>query len=283
MSDNKQISVIGQICQTIDKMSDTFKESLNGTGITPARFTATAKTAIQTHNDKSKLETADRQSLYLAIRKAASDGLMPDNREAALVCYFNKDKGVNEVQYQPMVQGLVKLARNSGEISSISSEVVFEGDHFELIHNSEGVKFEHKPYYVGERTNPILVWACVKLKSGETIVRALTQKRVMMIAMRSKMPSNYDPAKGKDWEEFWRKAAIRNVLKYAPRSTALDSAIQSDDVEFQEQTIEQKPIVTETPKETKASAKIKEAVKEEQPVIIEAEIIEENFDDAPPM
>lgn len=263
---SQQLTVIGQICTAIDKMQGGLSESLNGTGINPDRFVATAKMAIQTHADKDKLEKADRQSLYLAIKRAAGDGLMPDNREAALVVYGS------QVQYQPMVQGLVKLARNSGEIESINSEVVFEKDQFELSFQIDGVKFNHAPNWKEDRGNPVLVWATVKLKSGEVIARAYPKKRIDQIATRSRMSVNYDPAKGKDWEEFWRKAAIRNILKYAPKSTAIENALSVMDSEFQNETIETvETVIQPIQEETKKTRAAKVVNPEPEPITIESE------------
>src|SRR5262245_10111967 len=51
-----------------------------------------------------KLADADRKSLIMATIRAAADGLLPDNREAAFVLYGNK------VQYLPMIGGLRKIA-----------------------------------------------------------------------------------------------------------------------------------------------------------------------------
>lgn len=276
-----QVSVIGQICQTIDKMQPSLEENLQGTGISVNRFLATAKTAIQTHPQKDKLEQADRNSLYLAIKKSASDGLMPDGREAALVVYGNT------AQYQPMVQGLVKLARNSGEIESINSEVVFENDEFELYYDFDGTKFKHSPNWKEDRGQPVLVWASVKLKSGEVIARAYPKDRIMQIASRSKMSKNYQPNQGLDWEEFWRKAAIRNILKYAPKTTAIEKALEANDGEFSFDD----EVIEETPKPTKKAGKRKtkaeEVVKseepkqEDEPEIIEAEIVGSDEEDIP--
>lgn len=282
----KQPTATAQICQTIDKMSAGFSESLQGTGIAVGRFVATAKMAVQTHADKSRLEAADRGSLFLAIKKAAGDGLMPDNREAALVIYGN------QVQYQPMVQGLVKLARNSGEIESINSEVVYENDEFELYHDFDGVQFKHLPNWKEDRGQPILVWAAVKLKSGERIARAYPKSRIMQIATRSKMGSNYDPLKGKDWEEFWRKAAIRNILKYAPKSTALEKALDTDSKEFD---YSDEVVEHDAPKaapanpstanpstakrETKASTVVKQAAAPEPTITPDGEVIDAEFSD----
>lgn len=277
---SKQVTVMGQICNGIDVMHSGLAESLNGTGISPDRFIATAKMAVQTHVQKDRLEKANRGSLYLAIRKCAGDGLYPDNREAALVVYGD------QVQYQPMVQGLVKLARQSGEIESINSEVVFENDEFELSFEMDGVKFKHKPDWKGERGKPVLVWATVKLKSGEVIARAYPKSRIDAIATRSKQAGNYNPSTGKDWEEFWRKAAIRNILKYAPKSTLIERALEADDYEFNDNktVIENEPAsAPETKKtgETKASKIVKHEPEEvvfDEPVhtdVIDAEYTEE--------
>ena len=253
----KQVSVIGQICQIIDKMQPSLDENLKGTGISVNRYIATAKTAIQTHPQKDKLESADRNSLYLAIKKSAGDGLMPDGREAALVVYGNT------VQYQPMVQGLVKLARNSNEIESINSEVVYENDEFELYYDFDGTKFKHAPNWSGDRGSPILVWASVKLKSGEVIARAYPKERILQIASRSKMSKNYHPGQGLDWEEFWRKAAIRNILKYAPKTTAIEKALEESDHEFSFDNDEAKYEEKKTEKTKKRTTKAEEVVKSE--------------------
>ena len=104
------------------------------------RFVRTVNTAIQLNPD---LAAADRRSLMAACMKAAQDGLLPDGREGALVIYNTKTKvqengreverWVKNVQWSPMVAGLMKKARNSGEIAGISASVVFRHDHFKLV------------------------------------------------------------------------------------------------------------------------------------------------------
>lgn len=275
---NTQLTTIGQICQTIDKMEGSLNENLQGTGISVKRFLATAKTAVQTHADKDRLASADRNSLYLAIKKSATDGLMPDNREAALVVYGN------QVQYQPMVQGLVKLARQSGEIESLGAYVVYSEDSFTYrvgidtlpLHEAGG----DKGWFSANRGEPIGVWAYVKLKTGDYLEPVmLTKERVDRIAKRSKQAKNYDPKQGLDWEEFWKKAAIRNILKYAPKSTQLEKAMATMDDEFDAESEDiylntaPEP-VKEPEKETRAA----KAVKEEPEVIdVESVVVDEEI------
>jgi recombination protein RecT len=230
---SKELTPIGQICVTLDKMEGSIADALKGTGISVTRFLATAKTGIQTHPDADKLAKADRQSLYLAVKRAASDGLMPDGREAALVCYFNKDKKAYDVQYQPMVQGMVKLATNSGEIEAIGAYIVYEKDKFSYRAGIDPIPVHEAENWFSDRGDPVGVWGFVKLKNGNYLKPTLLPKeRVLRIATRSKRASQYDPKAGPDWEEFWQKAAIRNVLKYAPRSSLLDKMLDADSSEF---------------------------------------------------
>lgn len=275
------LTPIGQICQALDKMEGSFNESLQGTGINPKRFLATAKTAVQNHADKDRLAQADRQSLYLAIKSSATDGLMPDNREAALVIYGNK------VQYQPMVQGLVKLARQSGEIESLGAFVVFERDTFIYRVGQDSLPLHEaggdKGWFSSDRGEPIGVWAYVKLKTGDYLEPVmLTKERIDRIAQRSKQAKNYSPKLGLDWEEFWKKAAIRNILKYAPKTTQLERAIAAEEEEFdmtQDDVILNADAVADVPKETKAAQVVKakpvEPVQEAQ--VIDADFTEEEM------
>jgi phage RecT family recombinase len=73
-------------------------------------------------------DPAARRSLLTSCVKCATDGLVPDGREAALVMFKTKDGPA--IQYMPMVSGILKKVRNSGELLSISSNVVHEKDHF---------------------------------------------------------------------------------------------------------------------------------------------------------
>lgn len=267
----KEVTKIGQICQGLDKLEPSLNENLKGTGLSVGRFLATAKTAVQTHQQRDRLENADRNSLYLAIKAAATDGLMPDNKEAALVIYGNK------VQYQPMVQGLVKLARQSDEIEAIGAYVVYENDKFTYRAGIDAIP-QHDAEWFGDRGAPIGVWAFVKLKTGDYLDPVmLTRDRINRIASHSKQAKNYDPKNGNHWEEFWKKAAIRNVLKYAPKSSAVEKVLDKDVHEFEfdmeEPAPEPTPEATKKPKK-KRQTKAQKVIKDEDPAIEEPPIID---------
>ena len=132
---NKEL--VKQVCKAVHTMKPQFAESLPA-GLDPDKFIRNATNAIQMHPQQEKLLNADRQSLFLSLQKAAVDGLNIDGREAALTVFNTKVGGewISKAQYMPMTLGLVKLARNSGEISTISAEVVYSNDEFIHYHDS---------------------------------------------------------------------------------------------------------------------------------------------------
>jgi recombination protein RecT len=225
----KQLTPIQEVCVNIERMAPQFEQALIGSGVSKERFIRTTLQGIQSHRDKDKLASANRASLYLACQKAAQDGLILDNREAALVVFGN------EVGYLPMVQGLVKLARNSGEIAKIAAEVVYSKDKFTYRPGMEEAPLHEPDWFAHDRGEPVGVWATVTLKTGEVVTAILPKKKVMAVASKSKNGYQYDPAKGSFYDEWWKKTAIRNVLKYAPKSTQLARAMeQEDEADFQE-------------------------------------------------
>ena len=191
--------------------------------IDPDAFARTVQTALQLQPD---LLQCTSRSLFLACMKAATDGLTIDGREAALVIRNVKVSKKNEQDrwekhavYQPMVQGLMKLARNSGEIASIISHVVYENDSFSYVLGDDE-RIEHAPApFDKDQGRPIAVYAIVKLKDGTAIREVMRGKAVLAIGAQGQNSFQYDPEKGKNFAEWWRKTAIRRITKYIPRSS----------------------------------------------------------------
>jgi len=124
------------------------------------KFIRTTLTAVQMNPD---LLQADRRSLLGACMKAAQDGLLLDGREAAPVIFNTKDG--KKVQYMPMVGGILKKIRNSGELASISAQVVYDKDDFKYeLGDNESIT--HKPFLGEDRGKQIAVYAVAKTKDG---------------------------------------------------------------------------------------------------------------------
>lgn len=194
------------------------------------RFARIVKTAaIQTPD----LLIADRSSLFMSCFKTAQDGLLPDGREAALVIYNTKQKDGSYkklVQYMPMIAGVLKKIRNSGELASISANVVYEKDEFDYC-LGDYEQIIHKPT-MGERGIPICVYAIVKTKDNAVY------REVMSVAEIEKIRNLSKSKDGQAWKEHWaemaKKTVIRRISKLLPMSSDLEQVISRDDemVEF---------------------------------------------------
>src|SRR4051794_31210645 len=88
------------------------------------KFIRTVQTAVTLNPD---LAECDKNSVLGACMKAAADGLVLDGREATLTIYNTKVKKngqeswVKMAQYIPMVAGVIKRVRNSGEVSRLNA------------------------------------------------------------------------------------------------------------------------------------------------------------------
>jgi recombination protein RecT len=197
--------------------------------VTVEKFTRVAMTSIQ---NNPQLREAEPRSLYGAIVKLAQDGLMPDGREAALVI-FNKKSGqgwVKNVQPMPMIAGLLKMMRQSGEVAWVDAQVVHEKDGFQYRPGLDETPI-FEPNWFGDRGAVIGVYAVAKLKSGETVPpEIMSMKDIEKIRKASRSPERGPWA---DWfEEMALKSVLRRLLKRLPTSTDKVMGIIDSDTEM---------------------------------------------------
>src|SRR3990167_7465795 len=91
--------------------------------------------------------------------KCAGDGLLPDGREAALVPF--KD----DCKYLPMVAGICKRARNSGEIVDIDALTVYANDTYKAWTDETGAHFKHVKAR-GDRGEVVLTYGYARVRDG---------------------------------------------------------------------------------------------------------------------
>lgn len=189
------------------------------------------RTILMACDNNPKLYDADYESLMIACRKAALDGLLLDNREAALVPFKNNTKGIVEITYMPMYQGLLKKIRQSGLVSTIIANVVYENDEFDYYVDENGPKMLHRPTFE-DRGNKRLVYAHAKLKDDSIQVEILTPADVNHIKKSSKTATFNDSPWKHHEAEMWRKTALRRIAKYLPTSAELERLYQSDNEDY---------------------------------------------------
>lgn len=228
---NQALTPFKQVSIAIPKMRDGLIQAAPK-GMDVDRFIKGVLNLLATHPDHEKIAKADRTTIYTAVQKSVSDGLELNGREATIVFFFNKDKAQFDAAYMPMTQGLVKLARNSGEIAKIGAAVVHKKDKFRFVEGVDEMPVHEVDWMSEEdRGEPVLAWAYVKLTNGETISTILPKKKIMVIAGKSKNTKQYDPKDGPYFDEWWKKTAIKNALKYAPKSTELEKALKRGEKE----------------------------------------------------
>lgn len=214
----------------LTKMAGEFRMALPS-HISPEKFQRVIMTAVQQDPD---ILLADRRTLLMAATKCAQDGLLPDKREAAFVIFNTKikengqDKWVKAAQYIPMLAGLQKRARNTGQIAGIIAQMVYENDEFIRKPDDFDTPVHHRPPPLGQsRGKPLGAYAIAKLKDGTVVSEVMDADEIAKVAAVSRSRDRNGNAVGpwKDWQdEMWRKTVFRRLSKWLPTDAEVGGA-----------------------------------------------------------
>ena len=171
-------------------------------------FVRCAAVAMASSKD---LGEANQDSVIMALTQCAKDGLVPDNKEAALVTFNTNTAGkgqpknwVKKAQYLPMIDGVMKRARMSGQIATLSSKVVYNDDNFDYWVDENGEHIQYRPNYKGGEIR--LAFAFAKLNNGELIVEVMTKADIDKVRASSKT-GTYGP-----WADWYDRMACKVVM-----------------------------------------------------------------------
>lgn len=207
---------VAVVREQLSAMENQFEAALPA-HIPVERFNRVVLTAIQNNPD---LLACNRKSLFNAAMKAAQDGLLPDGREGAIVPY----KG--EATWMPMIGGIRKKVRNSGDIASWDVHAVYENDHFEF-ELGDDPYIKHRPA-LSNKGKLIAVYSVAVLKGGEKSRDVMSVEDVEKIRALSR-------GKNTPWNnptfyaEMAKKTVARRHSKVLPMSSDLDDLIRRDD------------------------------------------------------
>lgn len=161
-------------------------------------------------------------SLLGALMTCAQLGLEPGPLgEAYLVPYGN------QVTFIPGYRGLIKLAWQSGQLTSIAAHTVHENDDFDYEYGLDP-KLRHKPALTS-RGKVIAVYAAAVFKNGGSAFIVMSIEDVEKIRERSRAGKN-GPWKT-DYDAMARKTAVRQLIRWLPLSSelsTLQTAAQAD-------------------------------------------------------
>lgn len=178
------------------------KAALPG-NVKPERFVRATVTALL---QNPKLAECETDSLFNSALKAASDGLLPDGREAAFVDYGGK------VQYFPMIGGFRKIAAEHGW--SIITDVVYEADEFEYELGLDP-KLTHRPAPLRtDRGKMVYAYAIGRHGDGRREFEVMGAEEIEKVRQVSRAK---DRGPWKDWpERMWEKTVGRRLFAKLP-------------------------------------------------------------------
>lgn len=270
---SKQLAPVDDLKNSIMALKPQIKSALPA-HVSVDKFARVLMTAIST---TPALVQANRNSLFGACLKLASQGLLPDGAEAAIVTFKSKDGGVTATA-MPMIKGILKLVRNSGELASITANVVYENDEFKYWIDENGDHLKHEPNFNTDRGNMKLVYALAKTKDGATYTEIMSKSEIEKVrnASRSK-----DSGPWQQWyEEMAKKSVLRRLTKRLPVSTDLDDAVKADDVMYDLNP--PAPVVTVEAEDVASEPKkLKKLLKNYAPDAEDKEVVQQDPQDVP--
>lgn len=182
--------------------------------------------AITALRQKPKLMQCTPASFIGSLMSAAQLGLEPNTPLGQAYLIPFKRECTLIIGYQ----GMLELARRSGQVRGIFAHVVREGDHFhwELGLNPD---IKHVPSNVPGRHKQKIthVYAVAHIKDGEPIFVVLTNEEIEARRARSKAAD--DGPWVTDYEAMCLKTGVRALWRWLPKSAEMSRAAALDDPE----------------------------------------------------
>lgn len=180
----------------------------------------------------------DLTSILLAVQQASELGLELGGGigEAHLVPF--RQNGVMLAQMIIGFQGMLKLVRQSGELRSLTNEVVYRGEPFKVDLGNGTVTHERDYGSDVERTmaEVIAAYVILRFKDGGQQVTVVPRAELEAIRKSSKAQGVFSP-----WNthrvEMYKKTAIRRAFKLAPKSSTKSARVaeilaETEETEF---------------------------------------------------
>lgn len=176
-----------------------------------------------------QLLECSRASLFGALLETARLGLEPCTEYAYLIPFNGECTLV--IGYQ----GYVQLMYRTGQVDRVEAELVYEADEWEYS-LGDGGRFYHKPKVAAaeaERGKPILAYSYAALRGGGRTKVAMCNReqaeRIKAEFARSTKSPWRDP---KRFPAMWLKTPVRQLQKWAPKSTEMRRALAFDGATF---------------------------------------------------
>lgn len=193
--------------------------------LTPDRL---IKLALLAQGRNDLLKKCSPESVVLAVIKSAEAGLEIGTIKGHghMVPFKNRETGKFEATFIPGYQGLVALARQTGEISDIQVKAVHAKDTWEYEEGLER-KLKHVPSEDIDPGELKYVYCIARFKDGGFQVEVMSKAQVDRV--RAASPGKNSPAWNQHYDEMAKKTVIRRAAKLWPVSSErFDAAMEAD-------------------------------------------------------
>lgn len=174
--------------------------------------------------------------LFREVSKAASLGLFLDPQlgEAYIVIAYNYKTRSKEPQLRIGYRGMIKLARQSGEVSKTYAREVRAQDKIRCLQGTTE-ELVHEPALFTDRGDVVGYYAVIKYRADEFDFEPMDVGQIRGVRDRSDGWKAFSDSKIKstpwasDEDEMAKKTVLRRLLKRAPQSPELAEAIRIED------------------------------------------------------
>ena len=177
------------------------------------------------------LKKCTQSSMLAALVHCAEVGLLPDtpSQHCHLIPYYNGKMKLYEVQWMSNWRGLIELARRSGEVKGIYSEVVYRDDEFSYRrgYDPDLVHIPNLESQAKDDDDITYFYAVVFYKDGWKDFEVMTKAQVD--AIRGRAQAKAGPAWTYFYSEQGRKTVIKRLSKRQPLSPEFAKAADLDD------------------------------------------------------
>ena len=258
--------------------------------VSPDAFRNAAIVAAQ---DNPTILQCEAATVFKSVRRLAAAGLVPDGREAALVPFNTKvkdaqgnEKWIKACQAMPMVFGLIKMARRSGDVKDIRAHLVYQNEidqgRFAYIIGDEE-SLTHDPILFGDKGEMVGGYAIAKLSDGTLVREFMDKDEIDRIRKLGAINRNKNEPVGiwKDhYPEMAKKTIIRRLTKRLDLSAEDMRHITMDD-EDDKAMRDVTPEAPAAPELSKKRGSIAAAIQDDQPAPdpINGEILDAESED----
>jgi recombination protein RecT len=200
---------------------DAFRDQLKAVlprHLTPERMVRVASTALLKVPKLAKCDQASFLSQW---------GLEPDGRNAHLIPFENRKRGIVECQLILDYKGIVELMMRSGKVANIHADKVCRDDDFVF---DCGQIVRHRIDFSQPRGEPYAYYCIITMKDGTKKAEVMAKDEIDKIRKRS-MSGNNGPWVT-DYDEMAKKTVFKRASKWCQLSAEVADAIVYDDGQY---------------------------------------------------